>query len=67
MPVAISYFPRVINWTRMHWVKLLLVDAPAFVIQTWLRLYALVLAVGSIIVWSVLLIWLAQAAWIALK
>lgn len=51
----------------MRWLRILLIDAPAFVIGTWLRLYALVLAVGSIIVWSVLLIWLAQAAWIALK
>jgi hypothetical protein len=47
----------------MNWIRLALIDAPTFVISTWLRLYALVLAAICFIVWGSLLIWLARVAW----
>jgi hypothetical protein len=47
----------------MRWIRLVLIDAPAFVIGVWLRLYALVLAVACMIMWGTLIWWLALAAW----
>lgn len=47
----------------MRWAQLVLLDAPAFVIRTWLRLYMFVLAAGSIICWIVLIYWLAGVVW----
>lgn len=43
----------------MKW-KTALLDAPLFVVGTWLRLYGLILAAGSIIVWGLLIWTLAQ-------
>lgn len=43
--------------------RLLLLDGPMYVVRVWMRLYLYILAVGSLIVWTVLLIWLAQAVW----
>ena len=43
--------------------RLLLLDGPMFAVRVWLRLYLYVLAIGSLIVWTVLLIWLAQVVW----
>lgn len=51
----------------MYWVKMLLVDAPAFVIGTWLRLYCLVLAFICFMVWGIVIVTLVQAAWQALR
>jgi hypothetical protein len=47
----------------MRWLKLLLIDAPAFIIGTWLRLYAVVLAVICFILWGGLMVQLVRWLW----
>jgi hypothetical protein len=46
----------------MRWIRLVLFDAPLFVIGTWLRLYSLVLAVACMILWGGLIVLLVQSA-----
>lgn len=46
----------------MRLLKLVLVDAPLFVIWTWLKLYVFVLAAGSLILWAVLIWTLGRVA-----
>lgn len=41
-----------------------LIDAPAFVMGTWLRLYGLILAAGSLIVWGLLIWTLVRWLWL---
>lgn len=56
-----------VRWLRaqspLGLAKIFLLDAPMFVVQVWLRLYLYILAVGSLILWATLLIWLAQVVW----
>lgn len=58
---------EMIRWLRaqspMGLAKLFLIDVPMLIVRVWLRLYLYILAVGSLILWATLLIWLAQAAW----
>ena len=58
-------------WLRQQgpWgiTRLLLLDGPMFVVRVWMRLYLYVLAFGSLILWSILIWWLARAAWRAVS
>lgn len=52
---------------RASRLRLFLIEAPMFVIRTWQTAYTLVLAIGSLILWGVLMGWLALLAWEAVR
>jgi len=49
--------------TPLGLLRLFLIDAPMFVVGVWARLYLYILAFGSLILWAVLIWWLARFVW----
>jgi hypothetical protein len=48
----------------MHLLRMLLIDAPVFVIGVWLKLYTFILAVMCLVLWSMLTAWLLRSVWV---
>lgn len=47
----------------MRWIWLAVVDIPAFIVTLWFRLYVVIIAVISLVIWAMLIALLVRAAW----